>query len=94
MTSSRSLSGIINTSGTTEGGPILAGSPIVLSTDEESAGADEGKVKKKDHRMVLKISPSAHRFDPFDALPVPGVLRSTHYSSNVRFFRRNIKISD
>ena len=32
-------------------------------------GVEGGKSKS---RLVLKINPSAHRFDPFDVLPVPG----------------------
>jgi hypothetical protein len=44
-------------------------------TSNEPAKLDEGvpeEYPKPGRRILLKIIPSAHRFDPFDVLPVPG----------------------
>lgn len=38
-------------------------------TDQVS---EKKNAKSKDQRILLKISPSTHRLDPFDVLPVPG----------------------
>lgn len=43
-------------------------------TEEEGGNIKQKRTsgKARDLRLILKINPSTHRFDPFDVLPVPG----------------------
>lgn len=61
----RRVSGATDASEKTEPEPSLASSLKGTSADEENNA-------RLDKRIVLMPSPSAHRFDPFDVLPVPG----------------------
>lgn len=68
----RTVSGTTNTSRIMEGGKSLVSSPKALSMDEEDESTGKREGKRLDQKILLKINPSAHRFDPFDVLPVPG----------------------
>lgn len=67
----RNVSDGTERSRTTKGGTSLAGRPSGFLIDEDSR-SELGELQGHDVRIVLRISPSAHRFDPFDVLPVPG----------------------
>jgi hypothetical protein len=68
----RTLSTVTDASGVTQNGMSLASSPKGHYEDEEEQTMSKGKEKKQEKKLLLKINPSAHRFDPFDVLPVPG----------------------
>ncbi|KAH7084150.1 hypothetical protein FB567DRAFT_528483 [Paraphoma chrysanthemicola] len=66
----RTGSGATDANEQAEARKSLTGSPPGPSTDENNESSKTGK--RQDQRILLKISPSSHRFDPFDVLPVPG----------------------
>ncbi|KAH7071867.1 hypothetical protein BKA63DRAFT_446579 [Paraphoma chrysanthemicola] len=66
----RTVSRATDASEQAEAGKSLTGSPQGPSTDENNESSKSGK--RRDQRILLKMSPSSHRFDPFDVLPVPG----------------------
>jgi hypothetical protein len=68
----KNLSGFSDASGAMDSPTSFNSSPAGFLTDEEHFGSGTGMCKSRDHRIVLKINPSARCFDPFDVLPVPG----------------------
>lgn len=68
----RTLSGVTDAGEIPRSEKCLTGSPKELATQEEGRREETVKEKKHSKRLVLKINPNSHRFDPFDVLPVPG----------------------
>lgn len=64
--------GVSDDSRSTEDGTSLQNSTPATSAEDRISIEGKSKGKVKDVRILLKISPSAHRLDPFDVLPVPG----------------------
>jgi hypothetical protein len=68
----KNLSGLSETGGAMDSPTSFNSSPAGYLTDAEHFGSRKDMDKRRYPRIVFKISPSAHSFDPFDVLPVPG----------------------
>jgi hypothetical protein len=67
---SRKTSGASQRSTLTNEGRSIRGSPAKTKNGGTELLASD--LETTDTRLILRIEPSAHRFDPFDVLPVPG----------------------
>ncbi|KAF2821065.1 hypothetical protein CC86DRAFT_397570 [Ophiobolus disseminans] len=64
----RTLSSGTNGSDLVQGDASMTSGPKRVPKHDEHLGGE----KRNDDRALLKTNPGAHRFDPFDVLPVPG----------------------
>ena len=69
---SRTLSSSTKGSEFTEGDTSMAGSPSISPGTEEASATGKSKDNRRSQSTLSKIDLGAHRFDPFDVLPVPG----------------------